>query len=163
AFNRALTVAANVVAAGDITMTTKASPAPFVPGNLNVNPGFTVQSSAGNVVLRAENDVRLLNGSAVQSDSGQVTLVVGFNATLSIDLSDMKFMRVTEEFTPDGISGDVLTERGGMGFARIENVITTGVGGTPSQRFVQLLYLDLLHRGAHLGALVAYADQYDAL
>jgi len=73
-----LTVAADVIAPGNITLTAgEISDAPVWADDLTVNSFVTVQSTAGNVTLRAGDDVNLLSDSNVIA-FGNVTIQAGF-------------------------------------------------------------------------------------
>ena len=73
-----LTVAANMTASGDITLTAgEISDSPTFADALTVNGGVTVRSTAGNVTLRAGDDVCLLAGSTVTAFAA-VNIIAGF-------------------------------------------------------------------------------------
>lgn len=75
-----LTFAVNTISSGDLLATaTEISDAPVFADRLTVNAGVTVQSTGGNVALRAGDDVVLNAGSVVQSNVGSVTLNAAFN------------------------------------------------------------------------------------
>lgn len=75
-----LTVARNITMGGDVTLTAgEVSDALVFADKLKVNTGITVQSTGGNVALRAGDDIVLEGGALVQSNLGSVTLNAAFN------------------------------------------------------------------------------------
>ena len=73
-----ITVGANVTAPGDIVFTAgEISDAPVWADDFTLSGGATIQSTAGNITLRAGDDIHLNAGTTVNA-SGTVTLTAGF-------------------------------------------------------------------------------------
>lgn len=73
-----LTVAANVIMGGNVTLTAgEIADAPACADDLTVNAGVTVQSTGGDVNLRAGDDLILTAGSTIQA-AAAVRLIAGF-------------------------------------------------------------------------------------
>jgi len=73
-----ITVGANMTATGDILLTAgEISDAPTWADDFTLNGGATIQSTAGNITLRAGDDIHLAAGTTVNA-FGSVTLQAGF-------------------------------------------------------------------------------------
>jgi Domain of unknown function DUF11/FG-GAP-like repeat len=73
-----ITVTQNIQTPGDITLTAQESTPAVAGDNLSVNSGATINSTAGNVLLRAGDILSVFAGAVVQA-AGTVTLIGGFN------------------------------------------------------------------------------------